>query len=130
MNLRRIKLDSCFSIFWPAEYGGDLYRGGPGYIVDFDEPYEREWLKGLEYRFEDVPEGESTKADEITHPVVFRKIAKIREGYSEPQPHKTVADVQEENAASAPETDPEDLPDVRPRKKRAKISAKKKGPAK
>jgi hypothetical protein len=76
MTKRRLaKVKRNAHLHWPVGYGTNAahYRGGEGYIVDLDGPFEDEWLEGQAFKLEPCEEGEPS---EITN---GRAVAMLRE---------------------------------------------------
>lgn len=72
MDLQVVK--SPFALHWPDELGSDSWRGGPGYVVNMDAPFEREkFCAGQMHKFEPAPKG--AVANKIEHPAALRAIA-------------------------------------------------------
>ncbi len=64
MNLMQVLPDRA--LHWPEDLSGPAqrYRGGEGYVVDLDAPFEAEWCAGQLHKLTAAPAG--AKPSEIT----------------------------------------------------------------
>lgn len=66
MRLMKVRPDR--HLYYPDSFPRDeQYRGGPGYVVDMDAPFEAEWCKGQEYKFVDAEPKSSPSPIESNH---------------------------------------------------------------
>lgn len=77
MKLMRVKASR--HLHWPESFTtkDGLHRGAPGYVVDLDAPFEREWCKGQEHKLEAAPVG--AEVSEIAHPRALRELRELRQ---------------------------------------------------
>ena len=94
-----------YHLQWPEHWSNrDMrYRGGPGTIVDMDNPLEAEWLKGQEHKLEPIEvKGKFKDAvpTEITHPTACAELWKLENLKNPKAKPSDVGSVVEENAKS------------------------------
>ena len=58
-----------FHLYWPDNMGGE-YRGGAGTVVDFDDPFERDWCDGQGIKFR--PVADDAVVTEVKHGMARR----------------------------------------------------------
>ena len=72
------------SLLWPEDFPEDTrFRGGEGYVVDMDAPYEREWCITQEAKMRPATPEEIEKGmrpSMIDSPVALRAINAYKEG--------------------------------------------------
>jgi len=101
---------------WPDGYGsGEFhYRGGEGYVIDLDAPFEEDWIVGQEFKVEPVPEAEIAGAEpgEIKNPRAISMLREKRkeEGLAAKRAQFDAGEVIEKNQERAADKAKEDVP--------------------
>ncbi len=72
-DLHQVRGNGCVLYFPDSFNHPELIRGGKGYVVDLDAPFEREWCARQEYKLEPAPA--KAKPSPIVHPIARQKIA-------------------------------------------------------
>lgn len=86
MNLHAVK--QGFYLHWPEDFGPTTarLRGGPGYVVDLDAPFETKWCKGQMHKL--IPAEKGAKPSAIEHPRATRELSAKRRADEKPVPNK------------------------------------------
>jgi hypothetical protein len=77
--MRLMKVRDDRHLYYPDSFPRDeQYRGGPGYVVDMDAPFEADWCKGQEYKLIEADPKSKASPIESNHGIRIIKDASQR----------------------------------------------------